>query len=103
MKKQDPAREITVVERNRPYDTFGWGVVFSDETLGGFEDADKETYDRIVKEYAYWGDIDTYIKGERIRSTGHGFAGMSRKRLLNIFQELCLPENSLAPFDCGSL
>ncbi|MCA8916392.1 MAG: bifunctional salicylyl-CoA 5-hydroxylase/oxidoreductase [Planctomycetes bacterium] len=89
MKKQDPAHDITVVERNRPYDTFGWGVVFSDETLGGFEDADKETYDRIVKEFAYWPDIDTHIKGECIRSTGHGFAGMSRKRLLNIFQERC--------------
>jgi anthraniloyl-CoA monooxygenase len=89
MKKQDPAHDITVVERNRPYDTFGWGVVFSDETLGGFEVADKETYDRITAEFAYWPDIDTYIHGECIRSTGHGFAGMSRKRLLNIFQERC--------------
>lgn len=89
MKKQDPAHDITVVERNRPYDTFGWGVVFSDETLGGFEVADKPTFDRITREFAYWPDIDTYIHGERIRSTGHGFAGMSRKRLLNIFQERC--------------
>ncbi|MCZ7606356.1 MAG: bifunctional salicylyl-CoA 5-hydroxylase/oxidoreductase [Planctomycetota bacterium] len=86
MKKQDPAHDITVIERNRPYDTFGWGVVFSDETLGGFEVADKPSYDRIVNEFAYWPDIDTHIKGEVIRSTGHGFAGMSRKKLLNIFQ-----------------
>lgn len=86
MKKQDPAHDITVIERNRPYDTFGWGVVFSDETLGGFEVADKPSYDRIVSEFAYWPDIDTHIKGEVIRSTGHGFAGMSRKKLLNIFQ-----------------
>jgi len=86
MKKQDPAHDITVIERNRPYDTFGWGVVFSDETLGGFEVADKPSYDRIVGEFAYWPDIDTHIKGEVIRSTGHGFAGMSRKKLLNIFQ-----------------
>lgn len=86
MKKQDSAHDITVIERNRPYDTFGWGVVFSDETLGGFEVADKESYDRIVSEFAYWPDIDTHIKGEVIRSTGHGFAGMSRKKLLNIFQ-----------------
>jgi anthraniloyl-CoA monooxygenase len=89
MKKQDPRHDITVVERNRPYDTFGWGVVFSDETLGGFEVADKETFDRITREFAYWPDIDTYIHGECIRSTGHGFAGMSRKRLLNIMQERC--------------
>lgn len=89
MKKQDPSHDITVVERNRPYDTFGWGVVFSDETLGGFEQADKESYDRILDEFAYWPDIDTFVKGERIRSTGHGFAGMSRKKLLNIFQARC--------------
>lgn len=89
MKKQDPGHDITVIERNRPYDTFGWGVVFSDETLGGFEEADKETYDRITSEFAYWPDIDTFIHGECIRSTGHGFAGMSRKKLLNIFQERC--------------
>jgi anthraniloyl-CoA monooxygenase len=87
MKKQDPAHDITVIERNRPYDTFGWGVVFSDETLGGFEAADKPSYDRILSEFAYWPDIDTHIKGECLRSTGHGFAGMSRKKLLNIFQE----------------
>lgn len=89
MKKQDPAHDITVIERNRPYDTFGWGVVFSDETLGGFEEADKETYDQITSEFAYWPDIDTFIHGECIRSTGHGFAGMSRKKLLNIFQARC--------------
>jgi anthraniloyl-CoA monooxygenase len=87
MKKQDPAHDITVIERNRPYDTFGWGVVFSDETLGGFEVADKPSYDRILSEFAYWPDIDTHLKGECWRSTGHGFAGMSRKKLLNIFQE----------------
>ena len=74
MKKQDPSHDIVVIERNRPYDTFGWGVVFSDETLGGFEKADKETYDRILDEFAYWPDIDTFYKGECIRSTGHGFA-----------------------------
>ncbi|MHC4841005.1 MAG: bifunctional salicylyl-CoA 5-hydroxylase/oxidoreductase [Planctomycetota bacterium] len=87
MKKQDPSHDITVIERNKPYDTFGWGVVFSDETLGHFEDADKETYDEILKNFSYWGDIDTFIKGECVKSTGHGFAGLSRKKLLNIFQE----------------
>ncbi|MEE9311688.1 MAG: FAD-dependent monooxygenase [Planctomycetota bacterium] len=87
MKKQDPSHEITIIEQNKPYDTFGWGVVFSDDTLSHFEDADKETYDEIIANFSYWGDIDTFIKGECIKSTGHGFAGMSRKKLLNIFQE----------------
>lgn len=89
MKKQDPAHDITIVERNKPDDTFGWGVVFSDETLGGFETADKPSHDRIRKEFAYWPDIDTFIHGQCVRSTGHGFAGMSRKRMLNILQERC--------------
>ena len=89
MKKQDPSHDITIVERNKPDDTFGWGVVFSDETLGGFETADKPSHDRIRKEFAYWPDIDTFIHGQCIRSTGHGFAGMSRKRMLNILQERC--------------
>lgn len=87
MKKQDPSHEITIIERNKPYDTFGWGVVFSDDTLSHFEDADKETYDEILANFSYWGDIDTFIKGECVKSTGHGFAGMSRKKLLNVFQE----------------
>lgn len=87
MKKQNPSHEITIIERNKPYDTFGWGVVFSDDTLSHFEDADKETYDEILANFSYWGDIDTFIKGECIKSTGHGFAGLSRKKLLNIFQE----------------
>lgn len=90
MKKQDPSHDIAIIERNRPNDTFGWGVVFSDETLGGFETADKPTYDRIISEFAYWPDIDTHIKDETWRSTGHGFAGMSRRKLLNVFQERCI-------------
>jgi anthraniloyl-CoA monooxygenase len=108
MKQQDPAHDITIIERNGPDDTFGWGVVFSDETLGAFEEADKTSHDRIRAEFAYWPDIDTFIHGECIRSTGHGFAGMSRKRMLNILQERCRElgvklefhreVNSLAPF-----
>lgn len=87
MKRRTPEAEIVVFERNRPDDTFGFGVVFSDETLNHFRDADPESYDRIIAEFAYWDEIDTVYKGCVVRSTGHGFCGMSRKRLLNILQQ----------------
>ena len=86
MKKADPGHEIHVVERNRPDDTFGFGVVFSDETLGNFRDSDAETYYEILDNFAYWDEIDTHFKGRVIRSTGHGFCGIGRKELLNILQ-----------------
>ena len=89
MKKAKPAAEITVVERNKPDDTFGFGVVFSDATLEGFAEADHKTYDRITASFAHWDDIDIHFKGEVLSSTGHGFAGMSRKLMLNILQERC--------------
>ncbi len=86
-KKAFPAAEITVYERNKADDTFGWGVVFSDETLGNFEIADPESYQTILDEFIYWSDMDTWVEGRMVRSTGHGFCGMSRKRLLNVFQD----------------
>ncbi len=89
MKKRWPNAQIELFERNRSDDTFGWGVVFSDETLGGFEEADPETYRAITQAFRYWSDIHTYVKGERVTSTGHGFCGMSRQLLLQIFQERC--------------
>ncbi|MHC5011987.1 MAG: bifunctional salicylyl-CoA 5-hydroxylase/oxidoreductase [Planctomycetota bacterium] len=87
MKKAYPECDITVYERNRADDTFGWGVVFSDETLGNFEQADPDTYDEITQNFAYWGDIDTHYGDTCIRSTGHGFSGLSRKKLLQIFHD----------------
>jgi len=87
MKKADPRADITVVERNKPDDTFGFGVVFSDATLAELRDADVVTYAEIEKSFAHWDDIDIHYKGEVITSTGHGFSGMSRKRLLNILQK----------------
>ncbi len=87
MKKAFPEAAITVFERNRADDTFGWGVVFSDETLGHFEDADPETYAAMRESFAYWTDIRTWVGGTWTRSTGHGFCGMARKRLLEIFHE----------------
>ncbi len=87
MKKAFPDASIGVWERNKAQDTFGWGVVFSDETLGHFEAADPETYAQIRSAFAYWTDIETWVGGTWTRSTGHGFCGMSRKRLLEIFQD----------------
>ena len=81
-----PDTDITVYERNRPDDTFGFGVVFSDATLEGFADADPQTWREITENFAHWDDIDVHIKDELITSTGHGFSGLSRKKLLQILQ-----------------
>jgi anthraniloyl-CoA monooxygenase len=89
MKKRDPSHEVTVIERNRPYDTFGWGVVFSDQTLGNLAAADEETARTILQSFNHWDDIDVHFKGRTITSGGHGFCGIGRKRLLNILQQRC--------------
>src|SRR5258705_364150 len=88
-KKSWPTWDITVYERNKPDDTFGFGVVFSDETLGNFESTDPESYAAIRRSFATWGDIETYQGGTCVRSTGHGFCGLARKKLLEIFHERC--------------
>ena len=87
MKKLDLSNEITILERNRPYDTFGWGVVFSDQTLSNFVRADEPTARTILQSFNHWDDIDVRINGTSIISGGHGFCGIGRKRLLNILQE----------------
>ena len=89
LKQADQGHEITVVERNRPYDTFGWGVVFSDQTLGNLATADPETHAEILDAFCHWDDIDVHFKGRTITSGGHGFSGIGRKRLLNILQRRC--------------
>jgi anthraniloyl-CoA monooxygenase len=89
MKQQDPAHEITVVERNQPYDTFGWGVVFSDQTLGNLQAADPASAAQILDAFNHWDDIEIHIRGHKLRSGGHGFCGIGRKRLLNILQARC--------------
>ena len=89
MKKLDPSHHITVVERNRPYDTFGWGVVFSDATMEGMRVWDPETADAIEVAFNHWDDIELHFKGHVIRSGGHGFVGIGRKKLLNILQARC--------------
>ena len=87
MKLADPAHEIVVVERNRPHDTFGWGVVLSDETLANLRAVDAESSEAIHAAFVYWDDIAVHFKGTITRSSGHGFCGISRKRLLNILQD----------------
>jgi anthraniloyl-CoA monooxygenase len=87
LRKANPAHRVTVYERNRPDDTFGWGVVFSNQTLESFKAADRETYDAIEASFARWDDIDIHFKGRTITSGGHGFAGIARRRLLQILQE----------------
>jgi anthraniloyl-CoA monooxygenase len=86
-KKAWPRWDITVYERNRPDDTFGFGVVFSDQTLDTFKSYDLVTYERIRRRFAYWGDVDVAYKGEVLRSGGNGFCGCSRVALLNILQD----------------
>jgi anthraniloyl-CoA monooxygenase len=87
MKLRDPAHVVDLFERNRPDDTFGWGVVFSDQTVENLMANDPVSAAVIAGEFAHWDDIEVHIGGETIRSSGHGFIGIGRKRLLNILQE----------------
>jgi anthraniloyl-CoA monooxygenase len=89
MKMQHPAHDITVVERNKPYDTFGWGVVFSDATMDNMRQWDAESATVIEEAFNHWDDIELEFKGRHIRSGGHGFVGIGRKKLLNILQARC--------------
>ncbi|NDL59367.1 bifunctional salicylyl-CoA 5-hydroxylase/oxidoreductase [Phytoactinopolyspora mesophila] len=88
-KRLDPSREITVWERNAADDTFGFGVVLSDETLGGIEHADPVVYEAMQRQFARWDDIDVHYRGQVVTSGGHGFAAMSRKKLLAVLQQRC--------------
>jgi anthraniloyl-CoA monooxygenase len=87
MKKADPRHRIRVLERNRPGDTFGFGVVFSDATMVGIARADADAYEDLARQLVRWDDIDVHYRGSMIRSTGHGFSGISRHTLLRVLQE----------------
>ncbi|MDQ2670731.1 MAG: bifunctional salicylyl-CoA 5-hydroxylase/oxidoreductase [Gemmatimonadota bacterium] len=86
LKKAVPAHRVTVVERDGPDDAYGWGVVFSDQTLEHFRLADEPTYDAITRSFAHWDDIDVHVGGRTITSGGHGFSGLARRELLRILQ-----------------
>ena len=90
MKRRRPAHQITVVERNRPYDTFGWGIVFSDQTMESMRQWDPETASAIEDAFNHWDDIELVFKCTRQRTTGHGFVGIGRKKMLNILQDRCV-------------
>ena len=89
MKKADPSHEITVIERNRPDHTFGFGVVFSDQALDALAEADPPTYESIASHLAHWDNIDIHYNGKVITSTGHGFSGLSRAKLLMLLTQRC--------------
>ncbi|MCA9640834.1 MAG: FAD-dependent monooxygenase, partial [Myxococcales bacterium] len=87
LKQSHPETRVRVYERNRADDTFGFGVVFSDRTMDNLREADEPSQQAITQSFAHWDDIDIHYRGEVITSVGHGFAGMSRQRLLTILQE----------------
>ena len=87
LRKALPSASVEVYERNRPDDTFGWGVVFSDQTMENFRTADSASHGSILAEFHHWDDIAIYFGGRKFVSSGHGFAGIGRKRLLGILQE----------------
>ena len=89
LKKDDPARVIEVFERNRPDDTFGFGVVFSDATLDEVAEADSATFREIERRFHHWDDIHIHYRDELLTSTGHGFAGVSRRELLLLLHRRC--------------
>ncbi|HEX8475335.1 MAG TPA: FAD-dependent monooxygenase [Pyrinomonadaceae bacterium] len=89
MKKHDPSHEITVLERNGPDDTFGWGVVFSDKTLSYLHSTDDVSYTRITESFETWDNVDVLHRDAKITIRGNKFSGIARLKLLNILQARC--------------
>lgn len=100
IKKEWPGHEVGVFERNRADDTFGFGVVFSDETLGLFRDYDRPSYQSIRRAFSYWDDVDIHYQGEVFRVAGNGFAGCSRQALLALLQARCAELGVRLHFGC---
>ncbi len=91
-KKRRPDWDVEVFEQNRADDTFGFGVVFSDETLDEFLSRDRPSFDRIRTQFAYWDDVAVHKQGAEVRCAGNGFAGIARMKLLEILQARCREE-----------
>ena len=87
LKLRNPAHEVVVIERNKPDDTFGWGVVLSEDTLGNLDANDSVSAAAIRNSFVYWDDVAVHYRGAVMRSGGHGFSGIGRQRLLNVLQE----------------
>jgi anthraniloyl-CoA monooxygenase len=101
MKKAWPNYNVSIYEQNRADDTFGFGVVFSDETLGNFLSYDAESYQSITDAFAYWDEIDFVYQGETIRTAGHGFCGCGRVELLVLLQARCRELGVNLNFECA--
>lgn len=101
VKKAIPAAQIDIYERNKSDDSFGFGVVFSDETLSEFLSRDPKSYELIRTQFAYWDDLDVARDGEIVRITGNGFCGCSRKTLLQLLQQRCLEEGVNLHFEAN--
>jgi anthraniloyl-CoA monooxygenase len=86
LKKHDASHQVTVLERNGPADAYGWGVVFSEQTLDNLRAADAESYQAITQSFARWDDIDIHVRGRTVTSGGHGFSGIARRTLLHILR-----------------
>jgi anthraniloyl-CoA monooxygenase len=99
-KRRDPEAEVLVVERNRADDTFGWGVVLSDQTVDGLRVADPESGERLADALHHWDDIDVHFRGRVVRSSGHGFSGIGRRTLLALLQARCAELGVALHFGC---
>lgn len=89
MKLQNPAREITVVERDGPQDTFGWGIVFSDQTFAYLAEGDRASFERITSNCVIWDNVDIVHKNQRITIRGNKFSGIGRLRFLDVLRARC--------------
>src|SRR5262245_18431468 len=89
MKREDPSREIIVVERDRPDDTFGWGIVFSDQTFSYLEESDQPSFQRIIGACEIWDNVDVVHKGELVTIRGNRFSGIGRLKFLSILRDRC--------------
>ena len=99
MKLRDPSHEVVVVERNKPTDTFGWGVVLSDETMEHLRANDPVSAAEVLSNFAHWDDVEVSIQGESHRSSGHGFCGIGRMKLLNLLQARALELGAQLQFE----
>ncbi|MCC6245853.1 MAG: bifunctional salicylyl-CoA 5-hydroxylase/oxidoreductase [Gemmatimonadaceae bacterium] len=102
LKQRHPTSVVTVVERNRPDDTFGWGVVLSDQTVANLRAADAESGDAIARALHRWDDIEVHFRGRALRSGGHGFSGVGRKQLLALLHARCHEVGVLLHFETES-
>src|SRR5262249_35427448 len=89
IKQANAAHDITILERNGPDDTFGWGVVFSGKTLANLREADEQSHAEITRDFEAWDNVDVVHRDEKISVHGNSFSGIARIRLLKLLQQRC--------------